>query len=138
MSKGDPKEQIEQILGVPEVDCAVDAVGFEARATASEASTEPRDRAELADGGHARRRCASGSPGSTSLVIRVPPTTQPKRDPCRSDGPGMGQVARLHHRPCPVMSYNRQLMMAILHDRVSIAKNVNATPIPLDQAPRGY
>ena len=31
VSKGDPKDQIEQILGVPEVDAAVDAVGFEAR-----------------------------------------------------------------------------------------------------------
>ena len=39
---------------------------------------------------------------------------------------------------CPVMKYNRALMMAILHDRVQIAKNVNATPIPLDEAPRGY
>jgi len=39
---------------------------------------------------------------------------------------------------CPVMKYNRNLMMAILHDKVQIAKNVNATPIPLDQAPRGY
>ncbi len=39
---------------------------------------------------------------------------------------------------CPVMQYNRQLMMAILHDRVQIAKAVNATPIPLDQAPQGY
>ena len=39
---------------------------------------------------------------------------------------------------CPVMRYNRQLMMAILHDRVTIAKNVNATPIPLEQAPDGY
>jgi glutathione-independent formaldehyde dehydrogenase len=36
------------------------------------------------------------------------------------------------------MKYNRELMMAILHDRVQIAKNVNATPIPLDQAPQGY
>ena len=36
------------------------------------------------------------------------------------------------------MRYNRQLMMAILHDRVQIAKAVNATPIPLDQAPKGY
>jgi glutathione-independent formaldehyde dehydrogenase len=36
------------------------------------------------------------------------------------------------------MRYNRQLMMAILHDRVQIAKAVNATPIPLDQAPQGY
>ncbi len=29
-------------------------------------------------------------------------------------------------------------MMAILHDRVQIAKAVNATPIPLEQAPAGY
>ena len=39
---------------------------------------------------------------------------------------------------CPVMRYNRQLMMAILHDRVQIAKAVNATVIPLDEAPQGY
>jgi glutathione-independent formaldehyde dehydrogenase len=36
------------------------------------------------------------------------------------------------------MRYNRQLMMAILHDKVQVAKNVNATVIPLDQAPEGY
>src|ERR687898_1759514 len=29
--KGDPKEQVQEILGAPEVDAAVDAVGFEAR-----------------------------------------------------------------------------------------------------------
>ena len=39
---------------------------------------------------------------------------------------------------CPVMKYNRKLMMAILHDRVHIAKNVNAKPILLDDAPKGY
>ena len=39
---------------------------------------------------------------------------------------------------CPVLRYNRQLMMAILHDKVQIAKAVNATVIPLDQAPQGY
>ena len=39
---------------------------------------------------------------------------------------------------CPVMKYNRQLMMAILHDKVQIAKNVNATVIPLEEAPEGY
>jgi glutathione-independent formaldehyde dehydrogenase len=37
-----------------------------------------------------------------------------------------------------VMKYHRGLMQAILHDRVQIAKNVNATPIPLSEAPRGY
>ena len=39
---------------------------------------------------------------------------------------------------CPVMKYHRDLMMAILHDRVQIAKNVNATAISLDEAPQGY
>ena len=39
---------------------------------------------------------------------------------------------------CPVMKYNRGLMMAILHDKVTIGKNVNAKSITLDDAPRGY
>lgn len=39
---------------------------------------------------------------------------------------------------CPVMKYNRQLMMAILHDKVQIARNVHAIVMPLEQAPQGY
>ena len=39
---------------------------------------------------------------------------------------------------CPVMRYNRQLMMAILHDKVKIAKAVNVNVISLEQAPQGY
>jgi glutathione-independent formaldehyde dehydrogenase len=38
----------------------------------------------------------------------------------------------------PVMKYNRGLMMAILHDRIQIAKAVNVELISLDQAPEGY
>jgi glutathione-independent formaldehyde dehydrogenase len=36
------------------------------------------------------------------------------------------------------MRYHRQLMMAILHDKVQIARAVNATVIRLDDAPQGY
>ena len=39
---------------------------------------------------------------------------------------------------CPVMRYNRNLMMAILRDKIQIAKAVNATVISLEQAPQGY
>ncbi|MGO9935646.1 MAG: formaldehyde dehydrogenase, glutathione-independent, partial [Steroidobacteraceae bacterium] len=38
----------------------------------------------------------------------------------------------------PVMKYHRALMMAVLYDRIHIAKVVNATVISLDQAPQGY
>src|SRR5215218_5897768 len=40
VSQGTPQDQIEQILGVPEVDAAVDAVGFEARGHGAGAATE--------------------------------------------------------------------------------------------------
>jgi glutathione-independent formaldehyde dehydrogenase len=36
------------------------------------------------------------------------------------------------------MRYNRQLMQAILHDKVHPAKNVNVNVIKLDEAPKGY
>ena len=62
-----------------------------------------------------------------------------KGDRCRSGSAWAGPSrTSFTTGQCPVMRYNRQLMMAILHDRVQIAKDVNATPIPLDQAPRGY
>jgi len=53
-------------------------------------------------------------------------------------GLGWAKSHSFYTGQCPVMRYNRQLMMAILHDRVHIAANVNATPIPLEQAPQGY
>ncbi len=39
---------------------------------------------------------------------------------------------------CPVMRYNRQLMMAILHERTHPAKAVNVEVISLEKAPEGY
>jgi glutathione-independent formaldehyde dehydrogenase len=36
------------------------------------------------------------------------------------------------------MRYQRQLMQAILFDKVDIAKAVNVQVISLDQAPQGY
>jgi len=38
----------------------------------------------------------------------------------------------------PVLKYNRQLMQAILWDRLPIAKIVNVKVINLEQAPEGY
>ena len=37
-----------------------------------------------------------------------------------------------------MLSYNRQLMQAILYDKVQIAKAVNVEVITLDEAPKGY
>jgi glutathione-independent formaldehyde dehydrogenase len=139
VSKGDPKDQIEQILGVPEVDCGVDAVGFEARGHGDSAQTEQpatvlnsmMDITRAGGGIGIPGLYVTGDPGTSdeaaqqgSLSIRI--------------GLGWAKSHSFMTGQCPVMRYNRQLMMAILHDRVSIAKNVNATVIPIDQAPQGY
>jgi glutathione-independent formaldehyde dehydrogenase len=139
ISKGDPKDQIEQILGVPEVDAAVDAVGFEARGHGDEAATE-RPATVLNTMMDITR--AAGRIGIPGLYVTGDPgaVDEAAKEGSLSLSIGLGWAKSLAFftGQCPVMRYNRQLMMAILHDRVSIAKNVNATPISLDQAPRGY
>jgi len=37
-----------------------------------------------------------------------------------------------------VLKYNRALMMAILHNKIHVAKAVNVTVISLDDGPTGY
>ncbi|MEV0970922.1 formaldehyde dehydrogenase, glutathione-independent [Microtetraspora glauca] len=139
VSEGEPWEHIERILGVPEVDCAVDAVGFEARGHGREADTEHPATVLNALMEVTRAGGALGIPG---LYVTGDPGAKEEaaRQGSLSIRIGLGWAKSLSFATgqCPVMRYNRQLMMAILHDRVQIAKAVNATPIPLDQAPRGY
>jgi glutathione-independent formaldehyde dehydrogenase len=139
VTEGEPKDQIEQILGEPEVDCGVDAVGFEAHGHGHDAGTE-QPAAVLNTLMEITR--AGGALGIPGLYVTGDPGAEDEaaRQGSLSIRIGLGW-AKSHSfftGQCPVMQYNRQLMMAILHDRVQIAKAVNATPIPLDQAPQGY
>ena len=140
VSQGEPKDQIEQILGVPEVDCAVDAVGFEARGHGEEGSAveEPAtvlnsimDLTKAAGNLGIPGLYVTGDPGAVdeaakegSLSIRI--------------GLGWAKSHVITTGQCPVMRYHRGLMNAILNDSVQIAKAVNATVITLDEAPQGY
>lgn len=139
VSKGDPKDQIEQLLGVPEVDCSVDAVGFEARGHGDGASAEAPATVlnSLMD-----ITAAGGGLGIPGLYVTGDPGGVDKaaQEGSLSLRLGLGW-AKSHYMvtgQCPVMKYHRGLMMAILHDRVQIAKAVNATAISLDDAPQGY
>ncbi|WP_028279850.1 formaldehyde dehydrogenase, glutathione-independent [Arthrobacter sp. H5] len=139
VSKGDPKDQVEQLLGVPEVDCGVDAVGFEARGHGSDASHEApatvlNSLMSLTAAGGALGipgLYVTGDPGAVDDAAKVGSLSI-------TLGTGWAKSLSFTTGQCPVMKYNRGLMMAILHDRVQIAKAVNAKAIGLDEAPRGY
>ncbi|HET6297033.1 MAG TPA: formaldehyde dehydrogenase, glutathione-independent [Kribbella sp.] len=139
VAAGEPRDQVEQILGEPEVDCAVDAVGFEAHGHGDDAKSE-RPATVLNTVMDVTR--AGGAVGIPGLYVTGDPGAS---DDAAKTGSlsirlGLGWAKSLAFTTgqCPVMRYNRQLMMAILNDRTQIAKNVNATVIPLDQAPQGY
>ena len=146
VAEGDPVEQVQQILGhdapaigEPLVDAAVDAVGFEARGHGQNAQTEMP--ATVLNSLMTMTR-AGGAIGIPGLYVTGDPGGVDDSAKVGSLSLRLGLGWAKSHSfvtgQCPVMKYNRNLMMAILHDKVQIAKNVNATPIALDQAPRGY
>ncbi|MCC3152537.1 formaldehyde dehydrogenase, glutathione-independent [Hymenobacter sp. BT770] len=132
-------QQIAQILGVPEVDCAVDCVGFEAHGEGRTAKEEVpaavlNSLMEIARAG--------GSIGIPGLYVTADPGAQDKAAQKGSlsirFGLGWAKSHSFYTGQTPVLSYNRQLMQAILYDKVQIAKAVNVEVITLDQAPEGY
>ena len=139
VSQGDPAAQIEQILGTPEVDCGIDAVGFEARGHGAEAGVEQPATVlnSLMEITRAGGRLGipglyvTGDPGAVDEAAKVGSLSM-------RFGLGFAKSHTFVTGQCPVMKYNRGLMQAILHDKVSIAKNVNAAAISLEQAPEGY
>jgi len=140
VSKGEPNDQIEQILGVPEVDCAVDAVGFEARGHGEEGSAVEEPATVLNSIMDLTR--AAGKLGIPGLYVTGDPGAADEAAKVGSlsirIGLGWAKSHGITTGQCPVMRYHRGLMNAILNDRVEIAKAVNATVITLDEAPQGY
>jgi glutathione-independent formaldehyde dehydrogenase len=132
-------DQIEQIVGVPEVDSAVDCVGFEARGHGGDVGVE-RPATVLNSVMTVTR--AGGAIGIPGLYVTDDPGGVDANAKVGNLGIRIGLGWAKSHSfatgQCPVLRYNRQLMMAILHDKVQIAKAVNATIITLDKAPQGY
>lgn len=132
-------EQIEQILKTPEVDCAVDCVGFEARGHGAQASKEAP--ATVLNSLMQVTRAAGGV-GIPGLYVTDDPggVDESAKTGNLSIRIGLGWAKSLHFMTgqCPVMKYHRGLMMAILYDKIKIAKAVNVQVITLDEGPSGY
>lgn len=136
LSKGEPHEQIEDLLKVPEVDAAIDAVGFEAMGHGGKEAPATVLNSVMSV------VSAGGSVGIPGLYVTGDPggvDEAAKRGALSMDfGTGWAKALTFVTGQTPVMKYHRGLMQAILNDRIHIAKAVNAEVISLDDAPRGY
>jgi glutathione-independent formaldehyde dehydrogenase len=133
-------ELVADVLGKPEVDCAIDCVGFEAR-SAGPAGHVVEAPATVLNGLMEITR-APGSIGIPGLYVTEDPGS--KDEAARHGqlrlrfGLGWAKSHSFHTGQTPVLRYNRQLMEAILWDRLPIADIVNVKVISLDEAPEGY
>jgi glutathione-independent formaldehyde dehydrogenase len=140
LSKSDRLEElIEAVLGVPEVDASIDAVGFEAKGHGAQHTVEAP--ATVLNSLMAITRAAGGI-GIPGLYVTEDPGSKDKAAQhgalSMRFGLGWAKSHRFSTGQTPVLKYNRALMQAILHGRLPIAKIVNATVISLDEAPQGY
>ncbi|MDF7647747.1 formaldehyde dehydrogenase, glutathione-independent [Erwiniaceae bacterium L1_54_3] len=129
-------EMIAQVVGVPEVDSAIDAVGFEARGHSG------KEQPAVVLNQMMEITRVAGNIGIPGLYVTADPGAQENAAKEGSlslkFGLGWSKAQSLHTGQTPVLRYNRQLMNAILHDRLPIAKIVNAKVIPLEEAAQGY
>jgi len=138
---GEISKEIEKVLGegCSEVDCAIDCVGYEACGSGRHwGKNIPQ---------HALNQCikvvkAGGKIGVPGAYFQGDPKA-PNKDGVMGVLPlsfgeawmkgvtiGMGQT--------PVNPYNHDLMMAILHGKLSVAKALNVNVISLDEVPKAY
>lgn len=132
-------EQIAAIVGVPEVDAAVDCVGFEARGHGHDCGHELP--ATVLNSVMEVTR-AGGAIGIPGLYVTEDPGAQDAKAKIGMlsirIGLGWAKSHAFFTGQCPVMKYHSQLMQAILYDKIQIAKAVNVQVIRLEDAPNGY
>jgi glutathione-independent formaldehyde dehydrogenase len=129
-------DMIAAITGSPEVDSAIDAVGFEARGHSGgeQPAIVLNQMMEITR--------AAGQIGIPGLYVTEDPGAV---DAAAKEGSlslrfglGWAKAQSFHTGQTPVLRYNRQLMQAILYDRLDIAEIVNARVISLEDAAQGY
>ncbi len=140
LTKSDKLEElIAAVIHRPDVDSAIDCVGFEAHGHGSKHGEEAP--ATVLNSLMAITR-AGGRVGIPGLYVTDDPGAKEKAAQTGNlsmrFGLGWAKSLSFYTGQTPVLRYNRQLMQAILYDRIPIAKIVNATVIKLDDAPQGY
>lgn len=136
---GDMADKLEAILGEREVDAFVDCVGFEAHACGCNHAKEAP--ATVLNSAMEMTR-AGGQIGIPGLYVTEDPgavDADAKQGALSMRfGLGWAKSHSFHTGQCPVMTYHRPLMQAILFGKVNIADAVNVKVINLDEAPNGY
>ena len=138
-TSGSLKDKIEAILGVPHVDCGVDAVGYEAHGHGENANKEMPETA-LNDVMDVTR--AGGSIGIPGIYVGSDPGSDLVRAKNGTLDLILGQAwvksLTLTTGMAPVMNYSYDLMQAILWNRIDVQSVMNIAVVPIQGGVDAY
>jgi len=135
----DLKAAIHSIIGRETVDCSCDCVGFESCGHGKESNTEQSN--------IVLNSCFSITKAGGRIGI---PGLYPPEDPQSNDpqakqgllklkfGEAWSKSIKIEMGQCPVLTYHRELMLSILHSRISVSSALNVKVISLEEAPEAY
>ena len=132
-------DQIDAILGVPEVDCGVDAVGYEAHGLGEFSDKEAPEAALNSLLEVVRAGGAIGIPGI--YAGNDPGSKHPRAKGGILDlalGAAWVKSLTLVTGMAPVRNYSRELMQAILWNRIDLPAVMNTEVVPIEQGPDAY
>jgi len=130
---------LEPIVGKPEVDCSIDAVGFEAHGHGTLADTESGENVLNALFHCTKSTGNIGVPGVYMMVDPRGEDTQHKEGYLPLQwGVAFNKGLAIQQGQCPVMAYHRELMQCILNDRLSVVPALNVKIITLEEAIEAY
>jgi len=131
--------ELKKILGIGEVDCVVECVGFEAKGHGSCCTEDEPNQAINTCLQAVKYGGGIGVPGVYLPAAKKIDDKQAKLGKLTFDyGAAWVKGFAMATGQCPVMKYNYELLQAILADRIPVAKYVNATVVSLDEGPRAY
>ncbi|MBY0414401.1 MAG: alcohol dehydrogenase catalytic domain-containing protein [Bdellovibrionales bacterium] len=133
-------DQIEAILGKREVDCGVDCVGLEAHGSGIESNNEHSEAVVNTLLEVVRAGGAIGIPGIYTHPDPGASSPLTKNGQLPIDfGKAWIKSPKMTGGQAPIMHYNRDLMMAILWDRMPyLSSMLNTEIISLEDAPNAY
>lgn len=133
------QDAIHEIVGIPYVDCAIDAVGYEAHGHGHRAHKE------VCNGALDTLIEVTQAGGQLGVVgVYLPLDPKGKGADAKMGRPNIefgrlwDKALSLSTGQVPVMQYNRQLMTSILFERVRLERALNTTVISLEDAPTAY
>ena len=132
---------LKEITGEDEVDCAIDACGFEATEHGNSAPNGNEESSVILNS------CFHILTAGGGIGI---PGLYPPEDPKGKDkqhkqgllplafGTAWTKGVKFEMGQCPVMKFHRELMQSILHNRLKVADALNVRVIKLEDAPEAY